>query len=152
LPAAHGRNITGNQPEIIAVDNKVAPSRQFFPAGDPDWNSNLAAGDFVSAWGHPYGSRLYTLPAGQTPALRVTGSVLSVAWLDEVAGGVLSVSVDGRPAWTQAANIPFVTSDGSAHYIENRRPVAGLADGEHALTIAATEGTVRILGVYAYPP
>ena len=76
--------------------------------------------------------------------------MLSVAWLDDKNGGTFEVSVDGKPAWEQKTDVPFVASDGKPHYIENRRSVSGLDFGKHDVTITATAGNVKILGLYVY--
>jgi hypothetical protein len=146
----HIFEIFGNNPEIFAVDNKVAPKKQFYQAGDAAWVTKLAVNPFRSSWGHPYGDKLYELKSGESVSISASGDILSIAWLDDQNGGTFQVTVDGKPAWEQKTDVPFVTSDGKQHFIENRRAISGLASGKHNVTIAATAGTVKILGLYSY--
>jgi hypothetical protein len=128
----------------------VAPGKGSFPAGDQAWQTSLKAEEYTSTWGHPYGKTLYVLKAGESISIRIPADILSVAWLDREDGGTFQVSVDGKVAWEQDTRTPFITSEGTSHYIENRRAINGLEHGDHLLTITATEGTVRILGAFGY--
>lgn len=146
----HIFELIGENPRLVGVDNKVAPAKQFFPAGDAAWQTGAVAADWESAWGYPYGNKIYTLKAGETAKIALSAEVISVAWVDEENGGAFEAIVDGETVWSQQTNVPFMSQDGNSHYIENRRAIPLKDEARRELTIRALDGEVKILGVYGY--
>lgn len=77
-------------------------------------------------------------------------SLISIAYIDEKTGGILTAKVDGNIKFSQPTNIPFVDSAENRHYIENRKGITGLKYGQHKVEISAKAGDVKILGIYTY--
>lgn len=148
----HVVEIVGNNPRIVASDHKVPLHKQHFPAGHVAWKTALPAETYQSEWGYPYGTQCYHLKPGDVLTIEVDAELLSVAWLDQPEGGTLEVSVDGKPAWSQPTNIPYVDGDGNPHFIENRRAIRGLEKKPHTLQIRAVNGPVKLLSAYGYDP
>ena len=142
--------VMGNKPRIHAFDEKTAPGKITIPAGDAGWQCDAPAEPFDSAWGHPYGDKVYSLCTGEIAVVEAEGDVLSVDWLDQRGGGTFAVCVDGKKAWEQTTGEPFVTQDGESHWMENRRAIRGLAPGRHRLEIRILNGEVDIIAAGFY--
>lgn len=150
----HLLEVLGTGPvTVAALDCKVCDKRRFLPVDDPAWRlpaDAAAVEPFASEWGAPYGERLLRLAAGQTLRLRVSATDLSVAYVDRPDAGELQVSVDGRQRLTQACNLPFVDTDGTAHFMANRRGILDLGFAQHTVELRAATGPVSVLGLYTY--
>lgn len=148
----HVVEVVGENPQIVATDHKVALHKQFFPAGNDAWQTPLRSQTYSSAWGHPYGDGYYLLNEGDVLTIEVDAELLSVAWLDQEDGGKIEVYVDGKLAWEQETNQPFIDRDGTVHFMENRRAIRNQEKGLHQLQIKTVSGAVKILSAYGYDP
>ncbi len=146
----HVLEITGNKPEILAVDCKVCLGRKFIPVGADAFKGALQPEKFVSAWGAPYGKKMLRVPAGKTVRLEVMAGAISVAYVDREAGGTLQVFVDDEKKLACRTDKPFVDSTGRRHFMENRHGVTGLKFGRHRVELRAVGGEVAVLGVFTY--
>lgn len=138
---------------IHALDCKVCDKRKFFPVDAPEWliPDGVAPGaDFESDWGSPYGNKQVTLAAGESITVEVLATDISAAYVDDLEGGELIVTIDGKELLRQPTNLPFVDTDGVRHLMENRKGIRNLADGRHKVVLRAEKGSVRILGIFAY--
>ncbi len=146
----HIVEVIGSNPYMIAADHKVALKKVFHPADSTSWNKPSKVEDFISTWGAPYGSRCFVLHEGETAEIAAEGSIFSIAYLDEEAGGTFTVSIDSGLQAKTDANIPHICSMGKKYYAENRLPVSATHFGRHKITVASTSGRVRIIGLYSY--
>jgi hypothetical protein len=135
---------------LSAVDCKVGLKRRFYGADAKGWQGKSAVEQFESKWGAPYGEQAFQLQPGETLEIEVEADELSIAWLDDPAGGTLVAEVDGKPAWSQPTNQPFTDSQERTHFIENRRGVLGLPFGKHRIRLQAEGKPVRVIGVFGY--
>ncbi|MCF6176841.1 MAG: SGNH/GDSL hydrolase family protein [Victivallaceae bacterium] len=146
----HIIEVVGNDAKLVAVDNKRALNRKFYPVNNPEWEKTVTVSDFKSTCGAPYGDKMVILKPGQKMSINVKADAISIAYVDDKNGGILTVRIDGNVKFTQPTNIPFVDSTGNKHYIENRKGITGLKYGEHTVEISAKNRDVRILGLYTY--
>ncbi len=146
----HIIEIHGDDAKLVAVDCKVCPRRAFFDAGSDQWLGIESVVRFESAWGSPYGNRVFRLAPGTSVEIEALAADLSLAYLDRPSGGTLQVEVDGKQAWSQATDVPFVDSSGEKHLIENRRGITGLDYGKHRIRLQAQGGEVCVLGLFTY--
>ena len=149
----HVIEVLGADVKIHTTDCKVCPNRTFVTAASSEWRKSMgvpAPETFASQWGAPYGDQVVTLTKGQSLALTVAATDLSVAYVDDPEGGELRLAVDGKERLAQPTHVPFVDTDGKSHYMENRKGVCDVAWGQHRVEIRASRGSVRVLGVYAY--
>jgi len=147
----HILEIKGPEARLTYVDAKVPPDRCFFGVDSPRWELRGApVTDFSSEWGAPYGSRQAILRPGHAFDLEVVATDLSVAYVDAPTGGTLRVTVAEVERLVTAANQPFVDVEGREHYMENRRGVLGLGFGLHRVRLRALDGSVAVLGLFAY--
>lgn len=148
----HVVEVCGNQSRLVAADCKVVPGRQWTPITSPRWTaaSALKPEPFASQWGAPYGTEQVQLPAGRSIEIALSGTLWSVAYVDQAQGGQLSVEVDRQPALRVPTNAPFATADGRKLFMENRKGTGQYAYGMHLLRITASAGPVALLGVFAY--
>ncbi|WP_145038080.1 SGNH/GDSL hydrolase family protein [Gimesia chilikensis] len=135
---------------LSAVDCKVGLKRRFYGVEAQGWQGKSAVENFESKWGAPYGEQAFLLQPGEALEIEVEADELSIAWLDDPAGGTLVAEVDGKPAWSQPTNQPFTDSQGRTHFIENRRGVLGLPFGKHRIRLQAEGKPVRVIGVFGY--
>lgn len=160
----HIAEVSGTDAELIAVDMKTALNRRWLGVESSFWgvprdasgradSANGVTSEtirFESAWGAPYGTRQRILAAGQAVEIDVPATDLSIAWVDDPQGGVLSAVVDGAEMLKVRTNQPFKHADGEVTFMENRRGIVGLPYGKHRVLITAEEGPVRLLGLFAY--
>lgn len=146
----HIIEIPNKSARLSAVDCKVGLKRRFYGVDAKGWQGKSAVEDFQSKWGAPYGERAFQLQPGETLEIEVEADELSIAWLDDPAGGTLVAEVDGKPAWSQPTNQPFIDSQGRTHFIENRRGVLGLPFAKHRIRLQAEGKPVRVIGVFGY--
>jgi hypothetical protein len=146
----HIIEVTGKKPELVAVDNKVALNRKFYAVDNAKWQKSADVSEFKSTWGMPYGDKMVMLKPGQKMSINVKANVISIAYVDDKTGGLLTVKIDGVSKLEQPTNIPFTDSDGKKHYIENRKGITGLKYGDHKVKISAKDRDVKILGIYTY--
>lgn len=135
---------------LSAVDCKVGLKRRFYGVDAQGWQGKSAVEEFESKWGAPYGEQAFLLQPGETLEIEVEADELSIAWLDDPAGGTLVAEVDGKQAWSQPTNQPFTDSQGRTYFIENRRGVLGLPFGKHRIRLQAEGKPVRVIGVFGY--
>ncbi|MEQ8851909.1 SGNH/GDSL hydrolase family protein [Gimesia sp.] len=135
---------------LSVVDCKVGLKRRFYGADAQGWQGKSAVEEFESMWGAPYGEKAFQLQPGETLEIEVEVDELSIAWLDDPAGGTLVAEVDGKQAWSQPTNQPFTDSQERNHFIENRRGVLGLPFGKHRIRLQAEGKPVRVIGVFGY--
>jgi hypothetical protein len=147
----HVVEVTGRQARLVAADCKVVPERQWVPITSPRWSlSGLKAEPFASQWGSPYGSQQVQVPAGRSVEIELSGTLWSVAYVDQARGGQMAVAIDGRPTLRVSTAVPLAAADGRKLFLENRKGTGRLAYGMHVLRITATDGPVALLGVFAY--
>ncbi|MBI2298265.1 MAG: hypothetical protein HYU66_04815 [Armatimonadetes bacterium] len=147
----HVIEVTGTESRLVAVDAKVVPGRQWVGVDSPRWSLGaLKPVPFTSEWGAPYGAQQVVLAAGDGAGLEFVGTDLSVAWVDQAAGGTLRVDVDGVTRLSQPTNVAFTEASGEARYMENRRGLRNLSYGWHTVKVAAADGPVALLGVFTY--
>ncbi|WP_417388194.1 SGNH/GDSL hydrolase family protein [Gimesia sp.] len=146
----HIIEIPNKSARLSAVDCKVGLKRQFYGVDAKGWQGKSTVQEFESKWGAPYGERAFQLQPGETLEIEVEADELSIAWLDDPAGGTLVVEVDDKPAWSQPTNQPFTDSQGRTHFIENRRGVLGLPFAKHRTRLQAEGKPVRVIGVFGY--
>jgi hypothetical protein len=147
----HLVELAGEPAKITAADCKVAPNRRFVPVDSKLWNlGGKAVSNFASEWGAPYGSKQVVLKAGDTITVEAVGTDLSVAWVDAASGGSFRAVVDGEDRLQVAANVPYKDTAGKEYFLENRRGLRDLGYGLHEVKIEVTQGTVAILGLFAY--
>lgn len=146
----HIIEIPNEKAKLVVVDNKVCPNRRFFGVDSKKWQGSTPVKSFDSEWGAPYGDKALLLAAGDTIAIEVEGTDLSIAWLDRAEGGTLVADVDGKTVWSQPTNVAFEDSQGRQHFIENRRGVRGLSFGKHRIRLQAEGNDVWVLGVFSY--
>jgi hypothetical protein len=139
--------------EVAALDCKICDRRRFFPVDAPEWTPSdgvLPAQSFASAWGAPFGDRIVTLQPGQSLRIDIEATDLSAAYLDAADAGELHVVVDGTKLLTQPCNLPFTDTDGTQHYLENRRGIRSLEFGNHTVELRAANAPVSVLGLFTY--
>ncbi|QGQ22470.1 hypothetical protein F1728_07170 [Gimesia benthica] len=146
----HIIEIPNQSARLGAVDCKVGLKRRFYGVEAQGWKGKSPVQEFESKWGAPYGEQAFLLQPGETLEIEVEADELSIAWLDDPAGGTLVAEVDGKPAWSQPTNQPFTDSQGRTHFIENRRGVLGLPFGKHQIRLQAEGKPVRVIGVFGY--
>ena len=146
----HIIEIHGDDAKLVAVDCKVCPRRAFLDAESDEWQGAKSVLPFESAWGAPYGNRMFRLAPGASIEIEAPATDLSLAYLDQPTGGTLQMEVDGKQAWSQATDVPFEDSTGAKHFIENRRAITGLAYQKHRIRLQAQGSEVCVLGLFTY--
>jgi len=149
----HLIEILGANVKVHALDCKVCPNRTFMQAASEKWQKSSGVAEaeaFVSQWGAPCGDQIIVLREGQSMAVELEATDLSVAYVDAPDGGGLRVVVDGRACLNQATDVAFVDTDQKPHYMENRKGIRNLGWGTHRVELRAATGSVRVLGIYAY--
>ena len=146
----HIIEIHGDDAKLVAVDCKICPQRAFLDAGSDEWQGAKSVLPFESTWGAPYGNRMFRMAPGTSIEIEAQATDFSLAYLDRPTGGTLNVEVDGKQAWSQATDIPFVDSTGAKHLIENRRGITGLEYKKHRIRLQAQGGEVCVLGLFTY--
>jgi hypothetical protein len=141
----------GPNPELTYVDAKVCPDRRLIGVDSPRWDLGGAeVAEFASEWGAPFGDRQALLEPGESFALDVVATDVSVAYVDAPDAGTLRVLIDGEERLVQPANVPFTDCDGAEHYLENRKGILDLGYGLHRVTLEATDAPVAVLGIFTY--
>src|SRR5207249_3384084 len=106
--------------------------RQWIGIESPRWTrSELQPEPFVSEWGAPYGAYQMRLPSGRSVEIDVPGTDFSFAYVDDAAGGVARVEIDGQERLRQPTHVAFVNAGGEKVYLEDRQGVRGLPYGLH---------------------
>ncbi|MBF0430687.1 MAG: hypothetical protein HQK83_05380 [Fibrobacteria bacterium] len=146
----HIIEVTGSSPDIAAIDLKVAPDREYFPAESSKWQGAAATQTFTSYWGAPYGTKMFVIPQNGSVTIDVKATDLSVAYVDNAGAGTLEVTVDGESKLSVSTAVPFSGVSGGSYYMENRRGIRDLPYTTHNVTLKATGGSVSILGLYTY--
>jgi hypothetical protein len=146
----HIIEIPNQSARLSAVDCKVGLKRRFYGVEAQGWQGKSAVKAFESKWGAPYGEQAFLLQPGEALEIEVEADELSIAWLDDPAGGTLVADVDGKQVWSQPTNQPFTDSQERKHFLENRRGVLGLPFGKHRIRLQAEGKPVRVLGVFGY--
>ncbi|MGE0759105.1 MAG: hypothetical protein AB7O38_18960, partial [Pirellulaceae bacterium] len=147
----HVIEISGPDTRLVAADSKVVVDRQWTGVENPRWGfAPEAITTYDSPVGAPYGSRQVALDKGERARLDLVGTLFSLAYVEHPAGGTLRVKLDGRDVWQGATNVPFRVASGEEKFVENRRGLGEVPFGVHQLEVEVIEGTVHLLGVYAY--
>jgi hypothetical protein len=147
----HILEITGRNAMLTYVDAKINPARRFFPVDNPNWEiTDMAAEDFQSEWGAPYGTKKIIIEKGKYAEIEVVCTDISVAYADRPDGGILDVFVDGNLKISQSTGIPFIDTDKKANFIENRKGIPDLGYGIHKVRVEARNAPVILLGVFTY--
>ncbi len=146
----HVLEITGQDVELVAVDSKVCPGRRYFQVDNRLWKNKSPVTEFKSDWGAPYGNKKIVLNPGEQMTIDVVCTDISVAYVDHIEGGEISLTIDGVEKLLQPTNIPYIDQEENDCYIENRKGVLNLGFGLHAVSITATQAPVTILGLYTY--
>jgi hypothetical protein len=138
---------------IHAADLKVCDRRQFIGPDAPAWKWKAKPApvvEFKSEWGAPYGNHEVVLRPGESVSVEVEATDLSVAYVDSPEGGRLLVDVDSENQLRLETNQPFVDTDGTLHFMENRRGIRGLCWKRHRVTLRAEGKPVHVLGLFTY--
>ncbi|MBT3376822.1 MAG: hypothetical protein HN742_09775 [Lentisphaerae bacterium] len=147
----HVLEIKGPAAKLTHVDAKVCPNRRFVGIENALWRrGDVPVAEFASEWGAPYGAKQAVLTPGAVFELDVIATDLSLAYVDTAGGGTLRVLVDGVEKLVQPANLPFVDVEEAEHFMENRKGILGLGFGTHTVRLEAVDGSVPILGLFAY--
>ncbi len=147
----HILELTGKDASLTAVDSKICPNRRFIGAGSDQWNGGKTkATPFASKTGAPYGSEQLTLKPGESLETYALFTDLSVAYVDQVGGGKVTLFVDGVQRLEQMSNIPFVDQKKQKHFLENRKGILNFPYGNHHIRIVAADKPVALLGVFTY--
>lgn len=147
----HIVEVVGTDAQLVAVDCKTANERRWLGVDSPHWQIGKHEHQpFDSQWGAPYGARQLHLAAGESISIDVPATFLSLAYVDQPAGGRVVVEVDGRALLEQSTNIAFRTASGDEHYCENRRGIGPLPYGVHTVRVQAVDGAVAVLGLFSY--
>ncbi len=147
----HIVEVTGKDAKLATVDSKSVPGRRRAGVDSRLWTLGaLRPEPFQSAWGAPYGATQVVLPDGGEASIELPGTLFSIAWVDDAAGGTLRLEIDGLPGLEQPTNAAFTDAAGQAQYLENRKAAPPVPYGLHRLKVTAAGGPVRLLGVFAY--
>lgn len=147
----HILEIAGENAELTAVDAKICPNRRFLTVENPNWKiPGKRIENYTSEWGAPYGSKKVVLKPGQSAAIDVACTDISVAYVDLPSGGVLDVFVDNLLKLSQPANKAFVDTDKKENFLENRKGILNLGFGLHKVRLEVREAPVSILGIFTY--
>lgn len=146
----HVVELIGENAEFTAVDMKTINGRRFFSVSSSAWKCPAKPEPFASEWGAPCGNTLAVLKPGESAAITLPATDLSVAYLDRKEAGTLAVSVDGAPAFSVSTAVPFKAQDGKDYYLENRKGIRCLPYGMHTVTVTAKDGPVALLGIFSY--
>ena len=150
LGERHILEIEGQDAVLVAVDSKICPDRRYFQVDNKLWKNTAPVTEFKSEWGAPYGNRQVVLNPGEHIEVDVVCTDISVAYVDRLQGGEISIFVDGAEKLLQPANVPFVDIAKKNCYIENRKGILNLGFGLHTVKLTATKAPVVILGLYTY--
>ncbi|NUP98474.1 MAG: hypothetical protein HUU35_01330 [Armatimonadetes bacterium] len=147
----HVVEVAGTEARLVAADTKVVPGRQWHGVDSARWElAGLTPQPYTSAWGAPYGGVQVVVPVGQSIAIELPATDLSVAYVDRADGGLLRVDVSGQSRLEQATNVAFTDAAGEALWMENRKGIRNLPYGLHQVRLTAVEAPVAVLGVFSY--
>ncbi|MFA5393418.1 MAG: hypothetical protein WC081_02515 [Candidatus Ratteibacteria bacterium] len=147
----HVVEVAGANARITAIDMKVCPGRQFFGANNSQWSrGKVKVEPYSSVTGSPCGEHALVFDDGSTASIELAGSCFSLSWADIPNGGNLTLAIDDRLLWSNAANAPYKFLNGETVFIENRRSSGVLVYGPHKIKISSQGGTVLFLGIFSY--
>ncbi len=147
----HVVELVAAEAAFTGIDTKICPNRRYIGVESQSWQNNgLPIEKYQSLTGQPYGAMIINLPAGQSLEITTAGTDFSVVWVDVEKGGKLNAELDGKPAFSVPTDQPYKFNDSSTMFMENRKGINGKPFGMHHLKLTATEGPVKVMGVYSY--